>query len=186
MDIIRFINNSVDHPEIIYEISDRGSYSLSNNQILTPQIHQINDFQFFVENHVVNKHAKSRNIDKTTADGHRITFLSFDETSQILTARVNGKKAQVKITPKNEIYLKKIGLEVSSLNKISEIKSPMPGLILRIDVTVGQQIKPGDPILTLVAMKMENVIKSPIDAAVKEILVIPNQAVDKGSVLIKF
>lgn len=186
MDLIRFINNSVDQSEIAYEVSDRGSYVMLNNQILVPKIQQINEFQFSVENNTVNKFLSISNNDSLVEGKHRITFISFDEMNQVLTVRVNGKKTQVKITPKNEIYLRKIGLEVSSLNKISEIKSPMPGLILRLEVTVGQQLKTGDPILTLVAMKMENVIKSPVDAVIKEILVTPNQAVDKGSVLVKF
>jgi biotin carboxyl carrier protein len=62
----------------------------------------------------------------------------------------------------------------------------MPGLVLSIKVSENQEVKKGDPILILEAMKMENVIKSPIDGVIKQVVVSEKQAVDKNQSLITF
>jgi biotin carboxyl carrier protein len=61
----------------------------------------------------------------------------------------------------------------------------MPGQVLQIAVTEGQQVQEGDTILILVAMKMENSIRINTDATIKRIAVNPGQAVDKGQVLVE-
>ena len=73
-----------------------------------------------------------------------------------------------------------------AVKKISEIKSPMPGLVLDILVKAGDTIKKGDQVLVLEAMKMENIIKSQTDAVVKSVAIETGVAVEKGQVLIKF
>lgn len=62
----------------------------------------------------------------------------------------------------------------------------MPGLVLEISVADGQEVNAGDSLLILEAMKMENIIKSPGQGVIDEILVKTGQAVDKGQLLIKF
>jgi biotin carboxyl carrier protein len=62
----------------------------------------------------------------------------------------------------------------------------MPGLILEINVVVGQTVKENDPLLILEAMKMENSFLSPRDGVIKSIAVIKGDAVDKGQLLIEF
>ena len=62
----------------------------------------------------------------------------------------------------------------------------MPGLILEIKVQPGQEVKKGDPIMILEAMKMENILKSPGDGVVREIKVAVKQNVEKNQVLILF
>jgi biotin carboxyl carrier protein len=53
-------------------------------------------------------------------------------------------------------------------------------------VQVGQELNPGDEILSLEAMKMENVLKAEGIGTVKAILVKADQVVDKGTVMIEF
>ncbi|MBP9839345.1 MAG: acetyl-CoA carboxylase biotin carboxyl carrier protein subunit, partial [Proteobacteria bacterium] len=65
------------------------------------------------------------------------------------------------------------------------IKAPIPGVITKINVQVGEQIKKGDNLLVLEAMKMQNNIFSPIDAKVLEILVITGEEVSQDKILIK-
>ena len=62
----------------------------------------------------------------------------------------------------------------------------MPGLILEINVEVGQEVVENDPLLILEAMKMENSFVSPRDGKIKSIAVVKGQAVDKGQLLIEF
>ncbi len=65
------------------------------------------------------------------------------------------------------------------------IKAPMPGLVLRIPVSVGQEVAAGQGVLVLEAMKMENEIKAPAPGVVIGIPVQPGQAVEKGQVLLQ-
>ncbi len=64
------------------------------------------------------------------------------------------------------------------------IKSPMPGLVLKIYKTSGAQVIEGEPILLLEAMKMENVIKSPATGIIKEIPIKEGKSVEKNQILI--
>ncbi|KAA3652807.1 MAG: acetyl-CoA carboxylase biotin carboxyl carrier protein subunit, partial [Bacteroidetes bacterium] len=53
-------------------------------------------------------------------------------------------------------------------------------------VKVGQEVKAGEPLAVLEAMKMENVLKSPADLVVKSINVKQGEAVEKNQILIEF
>ena len=64
------------------------------------------------------------------------------------------------------------------------ITAPLPGTVSEIKVKKGDKVKEGQPLLKLIAMKMENEIASPISAAVKEIKVKKNANVNKGDILI--
>ncbi|MDR2883614.1 MAG: biotin/lipoyl-binding protein [Deferribacteraceae bacterium] len=64
------------------------------------------------------------------------------------------------------------------------IDTQMPGLILKVMVEKGQEVKAGDPLIVLVAMKMENEIKAPKDGVVQEIFVSEGNTVSTGDKLI--
>ena len=63
------------------------------------------------------------------------------------------------------------------------VKSPMPGNILKIQVTQGQQVKEGDVLIILEAMKMENEIVAPKAGSVAQIIVTKGQVVETGAPL---
>jgi pyruvate carboxylase subunit B len=63
--------------------------------------------------------------------------------------------------------------------------APMPGLVLRVDVTVGTAVEAGAGLLVLEAMKMENLIRAPLDGVVSRIEVAEGQAVEKGVLLVE-
>lgn len=65
-------------------------------------------------------------------------------------------------------------------------RAPMPGLIVKIEVAVGQKVSPGDGLLIMEAMKMENEIKAKGAGVVKAIKVAERQPVEQGQVLITF
>jgi pyruvate carboxylase subunit B len=65
------------------------------------------------------------------------------------------------------------------------IRAPMPGLVVRVEVQVGQQVPAGGGLVVLEAMKMENEIRSPGAGKVKAVLVEAGQAVEKNAPLIE-
>jgi pyruvate carboxylase subunit B len=61
----------------------------------------------------------------------------------------------------------------------------MPGLVLRVEVEVGQPVVPGSGLVVLEAMKMENEIRAPGPGRVRAVLVKAGQTVEKGSPLVE-
>ena len=64
------------------------------------------------------------------------------------------------------------------------VTAPMPGTILKVNVTVGQTVKAGDVLCVLEAMKMENEIMAPCAGTVKQVLTSKSSNVDTGAVLV--
>lgn len=65
-----------------------------------------------------------------------------------------------------------------------ETRSPMPGKVLQVSVKEGDAVKPGDPLLILEAMKMENVLSSEIAGTVREVHVKAGDMVEPGKLLV--
>ena len=63
------------------------------------------------------------------------------------------------------------------------VKAPMPGNILDVRVSAGQNVKAGDILLILEAMKMENEIVAPKDGTLTSVCVSRGQVVETGAVL---
>ena len=66
----------------------------------------------------------------------------------------------------------------------SPVKAPLPGVVLDIHVSVGQEVKASDTVVTLEAMKMENAIKAGVDGKVASISVGKGDSVLEGAVLL--
>ena len=64
------------------------------------------------------------------------------------------------------------------------IKSPMPGNILKINVTQGQQVEEGDVLLILEAMKMENEVVATKNGTIAQVVVSSGNVVETGSPLV--
>ena len=68
--------------------------------------------------------------------------------------------------------------------KGQQVKSPLPGSVIKVLVSEGQAVKKGDTLLTLESMKMENAIMAEADGVVKQIAVTPGQNVMQDDLLI--
>lgn len=100
--------------------------------------------------------------------------------------KVNGKPVETTLKTRLDLLLESMGLNAAVSTRLTELKAPMPGLILDIKVQAGQTVQKGEPLLVLEAMKMENVIKATGDGTVKEIKVLIGEKVEKNQVLLKF
>jgi pyruvate carboxylase subunit B len=96
---------------------------------------------------------------------------------------LNGRNFDILIRSElQEKAAKLIELKTES-NHHSEIRSPMPGLILKVKKKIGEEVFLGEPVLILEAMKMENELRSPSKGRIREIFVKEGKAVEKGAVL---
>ena len=74
----------------------------------------------------------------------------------------------------------------SNLNSNDEIKikSPMPGMILRVNKNNGDKVIKGESLILLEAMKMENELKAPDDGVISQIFIEPGKSVEKNQILL--
>lgn len=113
-------------------------------------------------------------------------LLSIDYEAKSLQIRLGYQTATLELKDRFDLLLEKMGMNSIGSSSLKDIKAPMPGLILDLKVKAGDDVKKGDVILILEAMKMENIIKSPGDGVVKEVKVNLKQSVEKNQVLIQF
>jgi propionyl-CoA carboxylase alpha chain len=73
--------------------------------------------------------------------------------------------------------------EPGSALAVGSLVAPMPGTVLRVAVAAGDEVRAGDPLLWLEAMKMEHKITAPADGVVAELPVAAGTQVDVGAVL---
>ncbi len=64
------------------------------------------------------------------------------------------------------------------------VRAPMPGLIVRINVKVGDKVQAGEGLVVMEAMKMENELRATAPGTVRSVEVAPGTAVEKGALLI--
>lgn len=117
---------------------------------------------------------------------YQAEIISSDFIAKKYTVKVNNTTYEVAISDALDILIQSMGIERGRTKVINAIKAPMPGLILEISVSIGQEVKENDPLLILEAMKMENSFLSPRDGVIKSIAVEKGNAVDKGQLLIEF
>ena len=80
----------------------------------------------------------------------------------------------------DELKKMRIVRSKSSVAGRQVITAQMPGVILKVYVKEGDTVNAGDPLCVLVAMKMENEIRSPIDGIVKEVYINENDKMTVG------
>jgi acetyl/propionyl-CoA carboxylase alpha subunit len=117
---------------------------------------------------------------------YNVEVVKTDKSTKTFTIKVNGNKYDLEVKDQFDELLKKLGMENLNAGKVNEIKAPMPGLVIDILVQPGSEVKKGDAIMVLEAMKMENILKSPSDGVVKKVNVEKKQAVEKNQVLVNF
>lgn len=110
--------------------------------------------------------------------------------NHVATVVVNGESYTVKMPePEKPVHhpvavVKPAGVPATTTPKKYSVKAPLPGVIIDVTVKPGDDIKRGDTVVILDAMKMENNITSDHAGKVSEIRVAPGQSVMEGTDLI--
>ena len=132
---------------------------------------RVNDFQF----HMLFNN-RSYNVD----------VLKMNREEKTLVVKINSVKFSLQLKDKYDELLHTLGLDNLATKKVNDIKAPMPGMVLKILVSEGDQVKKGDALIVLEAMKMENILKSPTEGVIKRIAAVQGTAVEKNQFLIQF
>lgn len=156
--------------------------------LLKAKVNDVHEFEFEQEQ------IQNLDVQKTSSGRHHLLVNDKSVTSEIVTSdflnrtytvKINSNLYQVQISNKLDVLIKDMGLSLSANQIINEVKAPMPGMILDVMAEVGQEVKEGDNLLVLEAMKMENTIMAPRDAVIKSINVKKGKTVSKNEVLIE-
>lgn len=103
-----------------------------------------------------------------------------------LVISVNHRTFSVRKNHVLDDLIKAMGLDKKKVKKLHQLNAPMPGRIISFAVNVGDEVAEGSPLLTLEAMKMENVIKAEGEGVVKSIVKESDTVVEKGQLIIEF
>jgi len=117
---------------------------------------------------------------------YNIQVMKAEMAEKKLVLKINGKKYTVDVKDKYDELLHNLGLDNIASKKVNDVKAPMPGMVLNVLVGEGQQVKKGDSLIVLEAMKMENILKSPTDGIIKKISAVKGTAVEKNQLLVQF
>lgn len=117
---------------------------------------------------------------------YNVEVIDFDKTLKTAQIRVNNRIYNVTAKDQFDLLLEKMGLSDQNILVVSELKAPMPGMVLSVFVKEGDKVVKGDNLLTLEAMKMENIIKATTDAMIKTVKIKPGDKIIKGQILVQF
>jgi len=113
-----------------------------------------------------------------------IVEANFDQRDY--SVELNGTVYSVSIDNQLDQLIKEMGFSVGTSKNVKLVKAPMPGLVLSVNVEIGQEVAEDDALLVLEAMKMESTLASPSSGIVKNIAIKSGETVDKGQLLIEF
>ena len=99
-----------------------------------------------------------------------------EKEGKIETAKPENIKEEKVEKPENKVT----GQATGSV----KVEAPMQGLVISVDVSLGQKVKAGETLILLEAMKMENPIVAPVDGTVEGIHISKGDTVETGALLI--
>lgn len=117
---------------------------------------------------------------------YSLEVVEADFKAKSLQIKVNGKLVEVSLQDHMDLLLEKLGIDANAGSAISDLKAPMPGLVLDVFVKPGDVVAKGDRLVVLEAMKMENILKAEGEGEVKDILITKGDSVEKNQVMIQF
>lgn len=135
-------------------------------------------------------------LDARTDDGRHFHLLAgnvsleaqleaFDRRTRTFVIRLGGERFVIQLKDGHDLLVDRLGLTQMATAQVSDVEAPMPGLVLDILVEPGQTVEPGQKLLVLEAMKMENIIKADGEGTVESVEVEKGNPVDKGQLLIR-
>ena len=141
-------------------------------------------------------HVDGREVqaDISTLPGSHRHHLRIEGRSLALFARrvedewvveLEGRLFKVRVEDERTRHIRELASHASPTDGPRELRAPMPGLIVRVEVEVGQEVSEGDGLVVMEAMKMENELRADSAGTVVSIEVEAGQAVERDVVLLR-
>lgn len=133
-------------------------------------------------------------VDLASVEGTDLHHLRADSASHAVIARPGDRKGQWTIALRGRtLHAEALDERTRAIREMSGgsavdvervVVAPMPGLIVRVNVSPGDTVAAGQGLVVVEAMKMENELKAPADGVVARVSVEAGAAVEKGAVLV--
>ena len=134
---------------------------------------------------VVGSWAPGQRLATVTVDG-RLRTVGVDRNGRGLTLTTRGASHKLLVLPPHVAELSKHMIEKVPPDLSRLLLAPMPGLLTRLDVAVGDKVEPGQPVAVMEAMKMENILRATKAATVKATPVKAGESVAVDQVIVEF
>lgn len=118
-----------------------------------------------------------------------------DEVHRVLVRRrpgrgsyelwLDGFRFDVEALDERSRAIRELARDREGASGPAPLLAPMPGMIVRVHVSEGDQVQPGQGLVVMEAMKMENELRATAAARVRRIAVAPGTAVEKGALLLE-
>lgn len=151
-------------------VDDSFEFDITNDELLKIDSIQKSDTAF----HVL-QHGKSIEV----------IILESDFYNKKYKVAIGANIYYVSMINDLAILIKEMGLSLGAAKQVDFVKAPMPGLIIDINVSPGQEIKENESLIVVEAMKMENILVAPRDGIIKSVEANKGDTVDKGALLIE-
>lgn len=141
----------------------------------------------------VSVNGQEYSVNFVEVEGHLIFTLLVDgrsfeahvsEDEDIFKVLIQGTLYSAEVIDEREKRLREAGGELASPNGDFVLEAPMPGLVVKLPVKVGDAVQTGDVLLILESMKMQNELKSPQAGTVSEVFVEEGASVEKRDPLL--
>jgi propionyl-CoA carboxylase alpha chain len=109
---------------------------------------------------------------RTVPNGFVLSYRGIETRAYVFTER---EAAYARLMPVKEVA-----------DSGKQVKCPMPGLVVSIAVKEGQEVKAGETVAVVEAMKMENVLRAEIDGTVKKVHAAPGDSLAVDAVILEF
>jgi biotin carboxyl carrier protein len=143
---------------------------------------------------LVHVHGRAYRVDMCQVGEQMVYSLLLDEQSyevhvesrsrQDFHVIVSGEGYEAQVQDELSYRLAKASSGLSGAGAEAAIKAPIPGLVVKVNVKEGDVVEPGQPIVILEAMKMENELRAPRAGTVAIIHAQPGDSVNQGETLV--
>ena len=97
---------------------------------------------------------------------------------------LEGRRFEILVEDERTRHIRELAAHVTPVETSRELRAPMPGLIVRVDVEVGSDVEEGDALVVMEAMKMENELRADAAGTVTSIAIRTGDAVEREAVLL--
>lgn len=100
--------------------------------------------------------------------------------------QLEGRHYRILVDDERRHHIRQLAAETGQASGPAELRAPMPGLIVRVPAEEGADVRAGDSLVVMEAMKMENELRAEGDAVIARVHVREGETVDRDDLLVTF